>query len=339
MLKAAFLSSLLALQIFGQVGALTDQRVVELTKAGLREDELIRLIQTAPAVQFSLTPSYTDWMLAEGVTENVIRAMAGREAGTTYTPAPSVYSLATPNVTALRPVAPVSAAPEVTIIQSATGVETLPLLAPAVPARDISPQAGATIDYLTEQEVLNAIDSARRRHGRIGLTLNDIQENLLTNLACKTCGQSGYTITIYTPVEWIEILTSRADKEMLPFSSADITPEMRARMLRVEALPSRPEYITGTGLSLSSSVHRVVLTDSNRVTVIQPAELENGTVESNSAFRSATFSTAAAAFRMSDVDRLRASDSKKEFFVVVVGDRQNKYFKVKRKDFRVLFGK
>jgi hypothetical protein len=48
---------------------------------------------------------------------------------------------------------------------------------------------------------------------------------------------------------------------------------------------------------------------------------------------------ASAEFSLSDVARLRDSDPKGEFFIVVVGDNQNKFFKVKSRDFRILFPK
>lgn len=62
-------------------------------------------------------------------------------------------------------------------------------------------------------------------------------------------------------------------------------------------------------------------------------------VESNSALRSFTQSSAGAVFSMEDVQRLRSEDPKREFFFVIVGDNQNKYFKVKTRFFNQLFGR
>jgi len=61
-------------------------------------------------------------------------------------------------------------------------------------------------------------------------------------------------------------------------------------------------------------------------------------VENNSALRSFTQSSAGAVFSTEDVERLRSEDPKRDFFFVVVGDNQNKYFKVKTRFFRQLFG-
>jgi hypothetical protein len=88
---------------------------------------------------------------------------------------------------------------------------------------------------------------------------------------------------------------------------------------------------------MSSSVSRVVLTDKMKQTIIQPLTNEQGNVESNTACRSVNYTSASASFWLSDVDTIRGEDDKAEFFVVVVGTNQNKYFKVKTRMFKSLF--
>jgi hypothetical protein len=160
---------------------------------------------------------------------------------------------------------------------------------------------------------------------------------LLSGMFCKECGQSGYSIVVYTPLKWIEYQAAVAHRQLRPFSYAAVTPQMREPILRVMAYPSKADYITGTGLSMSSSVMRVVLTDGTKQNIIQPLTNENGTVESNSALRSYTYTSASASFNVGDVDQIRGSDEKGEFFVAVVGTNQNKYFKVKTRMFKALF--
>lgn len=194
-------------------------------------------------------------------------------------------------------------------------------------------------DSLTDDQIAAAIDRATRgkRHA-IGLTLNDVQTFLLSGMLCETCGTSGYTITIYTPELWVEQLAVNAQSEMLPFSVKDVSPEARESVLRVVALPSQADYITGPGLSMASSVHRVVLTNSKRTETIQPLQNDVGYMEGNSALRSTTYTSATASFPMSEVRWLQSQDRNAEFFVVVVGDNQNKYFKVKSRFEEELFG-
>ena len=193
-------------------------------------------------------------------------------------------------------------------------------------------------DRLTDAEVSDAIMKAHMngRH-RIGLVLNDLQTSLLTPLLCKTCAESGYTIFVYTPEQWIQQMAVNAGREMLPFSSADVTEEMRLKKLHVVAMPSTPEYLNGNGFAYSSSVHRIVLTDTTRNTIIQPVELSNGSVTTDSALRSKDYSNASASFMMSDVAAIRASDIKGEFFITVTGSNQNKFFRVKERFFKTLF--
>ena len=132
----------------------------------------------------------------------------------------------------------------------------------------------ASGQQLTDDQVGLAITRGSGKPHRIGLTLNDKQRAFFSTLACKTCAQSGYTITVYNPEQWIELGAAQAKKEMLPFSLADVTEAMRAPELHVVALPSRAEYLTGSGIALSSSVHRVVLNDTARQTTIQPLGLD-----------------------------------------------------------------
>jgi hypothetical protein len=193
---------------------------------------------------------------------------------------------------------------------------------------------------LTDSQVQASIDHALhgKRH-QIGLRLNDVQTALFSGLACKTCQTSGYTIWVYTAESWIEAEAVRAQREMMPFSLASVTDEMRQPYIRVLALPSTAEYLTGEGMSMSSSVHRVVLSSTNREDVVQPLNVSKSTVESNSAFRSYSYTSAGAVFSVDDVERLRSKDQGREFFIVVVGDNNNKYFKVKTRFFAQLFGK
>ena len=192
---------------------------------------------------------------------------------------------------------------------------------------------------LTDAQVSAAIDRALHgRHHQLGLRLNDVQTAIFSGVVCKTCGTSGYTIWVYTAESWIETQAVRAKREMLPFGLSDVTPDMRLPYIRVLALPSTADYITGAGLSMASSVHRVVLSSTDRSETVQPLESSTSSVEGNSAFRSVEYTSAGAVFSVSDVERLRHMDKNQEFFVVVVGDNQNKFFKVKSRFFKQLFG-
>jgi hypothetical protein len=192
-------------------------------------------------------------------------------------------------------------------------------------------------DQLTDDQVNQAISVGNSSRHQIGLILNDQQQVFFSAMACRTCAQTGYSILVYNPEQWIERNAAHARSEMQPFSLADVTDEMRAPLLHVIALPSRAAYLTGAGMSLSSSVHRVVLNDTARQTTIQPIDVRKATLQGNSAFRSVDYTMASVDFPLSTVAGLRARDAKGEFFIVVVGDNQNKFFKVKSKYLKTLF--
>lgn len=72
--------------------SLTNQRIVDLSRAGLQESELIRLITTAPKVEFSFFPGAMDALLRAGVSEEVIKAMAARSKAVNNSPSPAAVA-------------------------------------------------------------------------------------------------------------------------------------------------------------------------------------------------------------------------------------------------------
>jgi hypothetical protein len=60
---------------------LTNQRVIQLVQSGVHADELLRLIGTAPAVSFDLTPAEMNQLLQASVSPETIKMMAARQYG------------------------------------------------------------------------------------------------------------------------------------------------------------------------------------------------------------------------------------------------------------------
>lgn len=86
-------------------GTLTNMRVANLVRSGVSTPEILRIIGSAPQVSFDLRPGSTDNLLKAGVSEDVIKAMAARESGsstTTAAPAKAAAALATPPSGKLR---------------------------------------------------------------------------------------------------------------------------------------------------------------------------------------------------------------------------------------------
>lgn len=105
-------------------------------------------------------------------------------------------------------------------------------------------------------------------------------------------------------------------------------------LLHVVAWPDSPNTIGG--ISSASNVHKVVLADETQQMLIQPLSNEPEAVTFDGALRSVTYNKAIDTFSMEDVSKVRGAN-KGEFFVVVVGDTHNKFFKVKQKMFSRLF--
>jgi len=76
-----FLFALPLLNLAQTPEPLTNQRVIQLVASGVHADELTRMIASAPAVIFNLTPADTDQLLRAGVTEGAIKIMAARQQG------------------------------------------------------------------------------------------------------------------------------------------------------------------------------------------------------------------------------------------------------------------
>jgi hypothetical protein len=58
---------------------LNDQRVVDLVAMGVSEQEILRMIASAPKFDFDLRPESTEALLKLGVSEEVIKGMAAKE--------------------------------------------------------------------------------------------------------------------------------------------------------------------------------------------------------------------------------------------------------------------
>jgi hypothetical protein len=87
-MKVIFTCVFFAVCLFGQhaQGPLTDQRICDLVAAGVSAPEILRIIASAPAVDFDLRPGSTAAIMNAGVSEEMIKAMAARENGGTVIP-------------------------------------------------------------------------------------------------------------------------------------------------------------------------------------------------------------------------------------------------------------
>jgi hypothetical protein len=334
---------------------MTVSDVIKLKRAGLSDDLLIQQILKNNQ-RFDLSTNQLIQLKNASVSERVIQVMLDPTSVTvtpTTVPQPvAAPPVSTPTATPVAPTVvqhaltpPADTVPPPVVQQTAYApVVATPTAPPVNHAQQTAASAYApspvvnTTGRLTDDQVRSAIirGSLDRKNHVVGLVLNDKQtavgSAMLAAMANNNSYQvSGYTIVVYTPEQWIESLAFHARREMAEFFFANVNETMREPNLRVVAYPSQAAYLNGVGLSMASSVHRVVLSDTARVTTIQPLEVTHESVQSNSAFRSYDYTSAGATFSMADVERIRATDVKSEFFIVVVGDKSNKFFKVKER--------
>jgi hypothetical protein len=79
-----------AFLLFAQDGALDDKRIVEMVRSGISQQQIVTAIAAAPEVHFDLSPGSLNGLVQAGVSDQIIKAMAARQNGTTArAPAPA----------------------------------------------------------------------------------------------------------------------------------------------------------------------------------------------------------------------------------------------------------
>ena len=191
----------------------------------------------------------------------------------------------------------------------------------ALPPYDdaVTVAAAPPVVPLSDIEVREAIAQGRRITSptSIGATLEDIQRQLGSAVAGLPV--SGMSVRVYSAKQWIELQAAVATREMRPFTVADVTPEMRQKLLHVLAMPSTPDRLNGQNMSLATNIVHVVLQSS--AGTVQPVDMEPNTVTVDSALRSKKYMGMAASFPEPNINE--------PFKVVVIGDNYRKFFDVK----------
>lgn len=181
--------------------------------------------------------------------------------------------------------------------------------------------AQSTTAPLSDAEVEAALNST----GGDGLHLRE-GFNLLA---------SGFVVDIWTPQTWIRHQAAIAAKEMRPFGEADVTPEMRQRVWRVEVAPSTPDKITQP--ENGSSVSHVVFRTKDKSIVVQPLTKEPTTDTVQNAMGAAlSYEGMSLTFPDADVRELWGPKQDKQFWITVIGDNETYDFEIKKKHFERL---
>ena len=200
----------------------------------------------------------------------------------------------------------------------------------------------AQTQTLTDQHKADAVRTGTKAKGKLtGLSLLDSGATWANALSATSAnpggtGSTGFSLRVYTPMTWIEQLASNAAKEYRPFTLSDITEEMLEPVLRVIVHPDTPSTLTAAGMAGTSSAEHVVLRDENKRLVVQPTSKDPFTETASSALRDMAYQGIVAKFPLDALRELRGPKGDKEFFIIVVGARSEKVFKVKEKHFERL---
>lgn len=199
---------------------------------------------------------------------------------------------------------------------------------------------------LPVRDVEAAIALGAKAKGRLcGLDMQDSARGFFNAMAAMGSnpgaaqGSRGFSLEVFTPLSWIEQLSSNATKEYRAFSPADLTREDLAPVLRVVIYPDLPLTLSASSRAVSDSVQHVVVRDEAKRVVAQPLAKDQFTQETSNAMGGrADYAGLRAVFSLEDVARVRAASPDHEFFVTVVGQGSEKNFKIKKKHFEKLPG-
>lgn len=175
-----------------------------------------------------------------------------------------------------------------------------------------------TAQPLTDAQIAAALVTPERTGGvRLGETWNT---------------SSGFRVAVYSPIAWIRHLKAQAQKEMRPFTLADVTEDMRADVWRLKVSPSVPRKMNDT--LGASSVSHAVLRNQNKTVVIQPLTKEPfaETVQSMGGAH-LTYEGMDLTFPGEAVRALWGPQQDQEFWISVVGPDRKYDFEVKDKYF------
>ncbi len=171
-----------------------------------------------------------------------------------------------------------------------------------------------------------------------GLHLTDVGKGFFQAMAGQANGVSkGFSIRVFTPVNWVAHLFSEAERDYSPITWEDLEDRDIANVLRVRAYPDSPTSIHG---ERGNSVRHVVLRHPDKkkreTIIVQPLSKSEFTESlQTSGGADLAFFGVEALFSMDALEAVR--DQKGEWLVTVIGEGgedgrgEEKNYKVKTK--------
>jgi hypothetical protein len=174
---------------------------------------------------------------------------------------------------------------------------------------------------LTDEQVQAAIEQGRKQD--VHATFFSPKRLVLIDMEGDNLDITGRdtSIEVYTTEEWIELHSAWAKSQLEPFTIADVPPDMRQPYLVVMTRPSTSHP--------NDTIRRVMLTDTSKSTMVPPVKQKTGWNPTE------RVPMTLSVFPLSEVDRVRGGEGG-EFFFGIASDYKTKFFKVKKKHFKVL---
>jgi hypothetical protein len=191
---------------------------------------------------------------------------------------------------------------------------------------------------LTEEMIAKAIEEGYTEKGNMmGLSLGRRRD--VTSDDGHMNSSTGFALEIYTPYSWVSQQASEAAKRYKKFTREDVSEEMLEHVLRVFAYPDMPTVAAEVNRADTSEVENVVIrsTAKEDLEVLRPLAIDQGWEYGYTrSGEDVPYESKSAVFDLKRVAEISKLDEKGEFFVVVVGTKYNREFKIKTRHFEKL---
>ena len=197
-----------------------------------------------------------------------------------------------------------------------------------------APAPSSVLGPMTDDQIQAAIARGnKKKPENIGLTMTDVATGDFSGMECRNCGQTYFSVTVYTPLQWIEATAATAKATNKQFTLADVTEAMREPVLHVVSKEVR-NSLNLTASNVTAEISKVAITDQAKTAMVDPlttkTSQQNG-VKGSGFNGYVSTSTAFSVFSLASLAPVMSND-KAEFYVVLTVESRTRFEKLKVKD-------
>lgn len=186
---------------------------------------------------------------------------------------------------------------------------------------------------MDDAQIQAAINRGNAKKHDVGLTITDVDTSDFAGMGCHNCGEIYYSVTIYSPLQWIELQAASAKAANRKFTLEDVTPAMREPVLHVASKELR-NNLNLTADGVAAKITKVEIADQAKTATVAPltTKISDQTGVKNTEFTGyVSTSTASSLFSLDALAPIMSND-KTEFYVVLTVEGRTKFEKLKVKD-------